>query len=264
MADFQYSATPLDTTVRIVTPENIAFSFRLAGPYTRAVAWLLDAFFMTLFFVVVALLFVLLGVAIVQCFGVREDTVANTFLGIYLAFNALVFWFGNALCEAFCNGRTPGKKLCGIRVLTVDGLPITKYQAFLRNIVRTADLALGPFVMIFMAGNDRFMRLGDVAAGTFVIQEENALQKRDTLSFKDPHVIGLAQRIPSDFTVSHELAKSLSLYISRRRALSPERRQEIASPCARLLLKRMNLSCDCNADLFLCAVYQFGEDHFSS
>ncbi|MDO5553510.1 MAG: RDD family protein [Planctomycetia bacterium] len=259
MPRFFQRSTPLDTTIRIVTPENIAFSFRLAGPYIRAMAWLLDAFFMILFLGLTSLLLILVAAAIIKVFNVSEETTGKVFLGFYFVIYAIVFWFGSAILEAFWSGRTLGKKLCGIRVLTVDGLPITKYQAFVRNIVRTADLTLGPFLMVFMAGNDRFMRLGDVAAGTFVVQEETSPGRREVISFKDPQITELVRRIPGDFTLSHELVKSLALYVSRRGALSPERRREIATPCATLLLKKMNLTCDCNPDLFLCAVYQYGE-----
>jgi hypothetical protein len=35
-------APPLDTTIEIVTPENIAFQYRLAGPFRRLNAFLID------------------------------------------------------------------------------------------------------------------------------------------------------------------------------------------------------------------------------
>jgi uncharacterized RDD family membrane protein YckC len=36
------SHEPLDTTVRLVTPERIAFEYPLAGPFRRAFAYLID------------------------------------------------------------------------------------------------------------------------------------------------------------------------------------------------------------------------------
>ena len=36
------ASTPLDTTVDIVTPENIAFHYQLAGPFRRFPAYLID------------------------------------------------------------------------------------------------------------------------------------------------------------------------------------------------------------------------------
>ena len=34
--------SPLDATIHVVTPENIAFEYRLAGPFRRLPAFLLD------------------------------------------------------------------------------------------------------------------------------------------------------------------------------------------------------------------------------
>src|SRR5438105_15520604 len=34
---------PLDATIRVITPANIAFEYRLAGPFRRLPAFLLDA-----------------------------------------------------------------------------------------------------------------------------------------------------------------------------------------------------------------------------
>ena len=39
---------PLDATIDVVTPENIAFEYRLAGPFRRLPAFLLDFFVGTL------------------------------------------------------------------------------------------------------------------------------------------------------------------------------------------------------------------------
>ena len=36
------AAEPLDTTIQVVTPEQIAFRFQLAGPFTRFLALVLD------------------------------------------------------------------------------------------------------------------------------------------------------------------------------------------------------------------------------
>ena len=45
-----------------------------------------------------------------------------------------------ALFESQWNGQTPGKRVFGLRVLSVDGRPINGLQAVLRNILRAVDM----------------------------------------------------------------------------------------------------------------------------
>jgi len=42
-------------------------------------------------------------------------------------------WFYGGFFETVWNGQTPGKRLLGLRVLTVEGQPINALQAVLRN-----------------------------------------------------------------------------------------------------------------------------------
>ncbi|MCF0233433.1 MAG: RDD family protein [Thermoguttaceae bacterium] len=166
------------------------------------------------------------------------------------------FWFWNAAFEAFWNGRTLGKALFHLRVLTVEGRPIGRGQALLRNIIRSADLALGPFVAFILMTNDRMARLGDLAAGTLVVAEDSQVEKRDALVFRDPDILAVASKIPQDFEVSDSLRKALALYVARRARLSPARRLEIAAPLCAALIEKIGLGDRVNPDVFMCALYQ--------
>src|SRR5207237_830038 len=70
-------------------------------------------------------------------------------------------------------GRSPGKRMCGLRVVDSRGLPISFQQTFVRNIVRVLDFAplfygIGGLCCLF----DRHRRrLGDLVADTLVIEE---------------------------------------------------------------------------------------------
>ena len=55
----------------------------------------------------------------------------------------MLSWFYVGLFEALWNGQTPGKRLMGIRVVSVEGQPITPFQAILRNILRVVDAQPG-------------------------------------------------------------------------------------------------------------------------
>src|SRR4051794_35900023 len=152
---------PLDATIRVVTPENIAFEYRLAGPFRRLPAFVLDT---------CVRMGVLIGMAIVLGLTVgfaSPGLAAFLFLVSYF----LVGWFYGVLFETFMNGQTPGKHVVGLRVLTDTGQPINGMQATLRNLLRAADLFLPLAGLLVTTLNRKYQRLGDLVAGTIVVVE---------------------------------------------------------------------------------------------
>jgi len=237
-------AQPLDATIHVVTPENIAFEYRLAGPFRR-----LPAFFLDLCIQVT----VLIGLAIFLSFTVG---LASPGLAMFLIFvmALVIWWFYGALFETFFNGQTPGKHMLGLRVLTDNGQPINGLQATLRNLLRAADLVV-PIVGLLVATLSRkYQRLGDRVAGTMVIVEEREWVT-GVAKLDDPRSIQLAGYLPPNFVVTRSLAKSLATYVERRRFFTPPRRREVARHLAVPLLERFGLPADTSYDLLLCALY---------
>jgi uncharacterized RDD family membrane protein YckC len=254
----------IDTSVEIVTPENISFRYWLAGPARRLPAWLIDL--------------VIQGVALAAvCWGLG---LASSFLelpgssfGLFAVIVFLVQWFYGGLLEATWNGQTPGKRAMGLRVVTVQGQPIRVWQAVLRNVLRAVDamplvpllpLAWGPFGLawpFFSVGliaaslSDRFQRLGDMAAGTMVIVDQTA-RLAGVLKFRDDRVTQIAGMVPSSFQVQRTLGLALSLYVQRRKVLSRARRQEISRHLGEPLCRQFKLPPDTDHDLLLCGLYQ--------
>ena len=252
----------LDTRVEIVTPENIAFEYRVAGPFRRLPAYLLDVLFR--FVAMVAIVFrgprMTLGTL-----GAGGMAVAIIFVAWFL-----MSWFYGALFETFWNGQTPGKYLLRLRVLTVDGEPISAWQAVLRNILRAADAlptvalpgmdAKAAIIPLYMAGlfaclaSRRYQRLGDLVAGTMVVVEQ-----RDLLSgvvpVADREVIELAGRLPATCHVSRSLARTLAAYVGRRQFFSAARREEMARSLGSVLAQRYSLPPLTSYDQLLCAFY---------
>ena len=153
---------PLDATLHVVTPENIAFEYRLAGPFLRLPALVLDMCVRTA--VLVALITILMLTV-----GQLSPGLA---VFIFLILNLIIDWFYGVLFETFMNGQTPGKYVLGLRVLTENGQPINGLQATLRNLLRAADLLLPVVGILATAMNRKYQRLGDLVAGTIVVVEE--------------------------------------------------------------------------------------------
>lgn len=251
-ADGAYaSARALDTTYDVVAPENTAFSYRVAGPFLRALAFMIDLIAMFFYFLGTTLG----GAYLMVKLDLDSDFAENVAFALIL-FNVLfVFWFWNAIWEACWSGRTLGKACCGLRVLSTSGRAISGQQAIIRNILRTVDLFLGPFDVLIMSANDRMARLGDLATGTVVVNERS--QKRGVMkaTFNENLVATIASNIPEDFSVSESTFQALSLYVSRRLEISPSRRYEIASGFASALARKCHFPYRVDPDAFLCAVY---------
>jgi uncharacterized RDD family membrane protein YckC len=239
------SAVPLDTTARIVTPERIVFRYPLAGPFHRALAYLVDRG------VTLALAFAGLLLAMAVTLGSPAG------IGVFLVAYFVLDWGYTTSCEAFFNGRTLGKRAVGIRVVTEQGVPITGAQAVVRNVVGAAD-GLLPFFYLTGLGSmlvtSKFQRLGDLAAGTMVIIEERA--RRSGISrVKDAEVQALLPWLPVRIAAGTELARALSDYVRRRERFGPGQREEMAVPLARPLRARYGLPAKAGSDAVLCAVY---------
>jgi uncharacterized RDD family membrane protein YckC len=252
----------LDTTIQVVTPENIAFDYRVAGPFRRLPAFLLD-----LFIRIGCFLLLLLVIGLIAGSGGGGMAVAGLLIGWFV-----IEWFYGGFFESYWNGQTPGKWLMGLRVLTVEGQPINGLQAVMRNVFRTADMypmlslqILGDvppayivptcFVgLVVMACNRRFQRVGDLVCGTLVVIEEKQWF-RGVIKIEDPRAAQLSEFLPADFRVSRSLARTLSLYVERRPIFTPARRREIAGHLGEPLLKRFGLPPDTSYDLLLCALY---------
>ncbi|MGI9473461.1 MAG: RDD family protein [Rubripirellula sp.] len=257
----------LDTTIAVVTPENIAFDYQLAGPFRRLPAYLID-------FAVRWIVIILLVAGIYLVGGLIDFTLLGPFAvatGFIVYF--VVSWFYGTLMETYFNGRTVGKWACGIRAIDVDGRPISGKRALIRNLLRIADLAplaavssvaedvppvfmipTGMIGLMTMISTRRMQRLGDLAAGTMVIVDERSW-RLPVAKVDDPRVPALASFFPGDYRVSRSMARTLAIYAERRHYLTPARRREVARHLTVPLVDRFEFRNDIDPDLLMYALY---------
>jgi len=259
----------IDLTATITTPENIQFEYRIAGPFRRIPAFLVDLIVRIIAFL--SIFFVVACSGIVQLFPFLSQfaTVGIVLLLAYF----LIDWFYGVFFETYWNGRTIGKWISKIQVISVDGRPISAYQATIRNFLRLADLApmmsLGvlfaneatPFLfptgliaIVCMAMTNRFQRLGDLAAGTMVVVDERAWVP-PKVKLEDPRVASLSELIPANFMMSRSMVRAVALYAERRMRMPVARRMELSAILAAPLMAQLGLRSDTSPDLFLCALY---------
>lgn len=159
---------------QIVTGEAVALELRIAQLPSRVVAAAID-------FALMGAAFAVLLAAGVGLVGHTDDATASALVIVAM----LLIFLGYPLTmETLLRGRTVGKMTMGLRVVRDDAGPITFRQALVRAVSGFAlerpgvllfglGSALGLLVMLFSATGKR---IGDMAAGTVVIQERIAPQ----------------------------------------------------------------------------------------
>jgi uncharacterized RDD family membrane protein YckC len=205
----------------IRTPEGIELRMHLAGPMSRCLAWLLDAFCVLAVLVVVSQALRILSL-------LSEST--GMALNILLSF---IISMGYGICfEWFWRGQTLGKRFMRLRVLDQEGLRLTFSQVVVRNLMRALD-GLPLFYLVgglTSALSCKGQRLGDLAANTIVVRVAEArMPDLETLvvdkynSLREcPH---LAARLRKKVTADE--ASLLLRSLMRRDNLSPESRENV-------------------------------------
>ncbi|MCU1452273.1 MAG: hypothetical protein JWN46_419, partial [Acidimicrobiales bacterium] len=159
----------LDDRLRLSTPEGIDLDLIVVGLGSRFVAYLID-------FAIQIGLMILLGVLV----GLGNLGLAGLLVGAFLVVIA-----SPVLFETFGNGRTPGKRITGLQVVTLDGRPVTFMASVIRNALRVIDALPGPYTVGIVAilASRYHQRVGDLAAGTVVVRAARPL---DTAAFAAP------------------------------------------------------------------------------
>lgn len=149
----------------VVTGEAVVLEVPCARFPSRLLALGLD---MLLQLILVFVLFLIAGVA---AQGGGLNPAAAGAVVITLLVLAIVGY--PVLWETLTRGASPGKYALGLRVVTDDGSPERFRQALVRGLAAVVEiwLLLGCPALICSLLSDRGKRLGDLFAGTFVIQQ---------------------------------------------------------------------------------------------
>lgn len=177
-----------------ITPEGVDLRLELGSAGSRAAAFMIDFLIM-----IATLIVVTIALAFAAVPGTEGFLMALWLIGFFILRNG---WF--SLFEMGSRGATPGKRLLGLRVVARDGARLTGAAVIARNAMReieiflplsflgdqvaegTADTFLtifsllwsGIFLFFPLFNRDR-LRVGDLVAGTWVVQNERALLLAD-------------------------------------------------------------------------------------
>ena len=249
--------------INLETPESVELEYTLAGIGSRAYALVID------YLVLGAILFLSVVIAIFLSYQI---TASDSFLAsdeqgkllqwlwaieALIAFTIYVGYF--VFFETIWQGQTIGKKKAKIRVITDDGKPTTIGKSSLRALLRPIDdfFFIGVFFIVL---GKKEKRIGDLIAGTIVIQEEIASTKH--LNFKiteEAKELALQLRIETDVArLSPDNFVILSNYLLHRSQMIPQAKRQLARKLAEQIKNIMELEVlpkDTTADCFIEAVY---------
>lgn len=147
-------------------------SFDLAGLGTRAAAAVIDLLVLGVINLLVVIFASAAGIT-----ANWESGLGSWGTALVVLFFSLGYFLYFALFEALWDGRTPGKRSQGIRVVQDTGRPVTANAATVRNLIRIVDFVVpfGPLPGVaFVFFHPANKRLGDLAAGTIVVRERPA------------------------------------------------------------------------------------------
>jgi uncharacterized RDD family membrane protein YckC len=225
--------------LEVETPERVTVRLELAGVGARALAWLADAGCIFLCWVTALLVYSVTG-------DLVQDLQALSWLGQVLALLSvfLAGWGWDVAWELLGGGRTPGKRLAGLRVVRVDGGPVGLAGSLVRNVLRTVELPLAyaPAILAVALGARR-QRLGDLVGGTLVVR-----QRRFDLSRYDAPASGAAlDRFPqlrgaAPAALQGDAFERLADFLRRRPELTPDARGRLASRLAAALAARAGVA----------------------
>ncbi|MEV6599206.1 RDD family protein [Actinoplanes sp. NPDC051346] len=158
---------------QLVNGEAVEVDVRHARIGSRGLALLLDMVAQGLLVIVLAIL-----AGTVLAFGGADDALTEA---IFTVIVIVVFIVYPTVVETLTNGRSLGKRAMGLRVVREDGGPIRVRHALVRSLVGVSvewpGLLFPPLTwavaLTTMLFSPQGRRLGDLAAGTYVIHERS-------------------------------------------------------------------------------------------
>jgi len=210
------------TTDDLVTGEAVALDLPPASLGSRIVSGLIDVAITMILFIAAIFVFI---VAALQADGALIwASFILTLIVVFLVFPATL--------ETLTSGKSLGKLVCGLRTVRDDAGPITFQHAFVRALIGLVEIYMFTGVPAFFSAlmSSRGKRLGDYAAGTYVVRDRVRLRLAPPTLMPPP----LAQwaRTADIASLPTGLALAIRQFLSRLPTLDPSSRVTIGQRLA--------------------------------
>jgi uncharacterized RDD family membrane protein YckC len=210
------------TTDDLVTGEAVALDLPAASLGSRIVSGLIDVA------VTMILLVAAIFVFVVAALQADDALIWASFIATMI----VVFLVYPATLETLTRGKSLGKLVCGLRTVRDDAGPITFQHAFVRALVGFVEIYGFTGVPAFFSAlmSSRGKRLGDYAAGTYVVRDRVRLRLAPP-TLMPPQLAGWART--ADMTsLPTGLALAVRQFLGRLPTLDPQSRVTIGTRLA--------------------------------
>lgn len=233
------SGLSLDDRVAIATPEGVELELTLAGLGSRAIAGGADLVIKGL---LILLLIIALSALELLAVALIVPLIALVLLGYDIAF------------ETLAQGRTPGKRMSGLRVVRDSGGPVDLASSAVRNVLRLVDgipLSYAPTIIGVLVTR-RNQRPGDLVAGTLVIRERMAGAGTSApVGFADAPAVASGAGGWDVSALDGEQLAMVRSFLARRGGLDPAARAGLAGRLADALRPRVGGADEPDPERFL-------------
>jgi uncharacterized RDD family membrane protein YckC len=200
-----------------VTGEGVALELPVANLGQRTLSGLIDLLVHA--GLLVALLVGATGLTVGSSEAVTSSVLIATLVGVIIGVPTV--------SESLSRGRTVGKLVMGLRVVRDDGGPVAFRHALTRALVGWVEIYLLAGMPAVVSGmvTARVKRLGDLAAGTYVVSERSRLTLPPPPG-APPELAGWASH--ADLAaLEPDLAVAVRQFLPRAHALEPRARHEL-------------------------------------
>jgi uncharacterized RDD family membrane protein YckC len=218
----------------VVTGEAVVLDVPVARFPSRMVAALLD---------MVVQLSVLAAVLVGTFLVITPDDSAVA-AGISVTAYALVVIGYTTAFETLSRGLTLGKMAFGLRVVSDDGGPERFRQALVRSltgVIEIWSIVGAPIGLVTSIVSAKGKRLGDMFAGTYVIQERSPRRARlaPVFTVVPPPLLGWAQ-VAQTARLSDQTAEAAGSYLRRYYELTEAARADLGQRLASAVLAQVS------------------------
>jgi uncharacterized RDD family membrane protein YckC len=181
--------------VKIPTSFNIELEFETANILMRFLAWFIDILIRAAFLIAMYVTFNNLNLS------------SNTETVLIILFCVVPISMYYLFFEITMNGQSPGKMMLGLKVRSMNGGKPSISQHLIRWVFRIIETPWGIFFLngavpiISMVRSRYDQRLGDVVAGTIVVNTKNKSSIQDTI-YRDMSALNYEPHFPQILRLS--------------------------------------------------------------
>jgi uncharacterized RDD family membrane protein YckC len=182
--------------LQLQTPEAVPYRLEIAGIGARSHAFIID-WHIRLLLALTWLLAVGFGLySLEQMRALIRYELSSFATLVWLVPAGLIYFLYHPLLEIAMSGRTPGKRMAGVRLVTLQGRTPGIGALLLRNVFRLLDSLPGFYAvgLIAVAVTKQQVRIGDLAAG-LVLVYDNAVERKELRRAAD---LALRSRLSAD------------------------------------------------------------------